>query len=48
MPVAAPLLFSGNAARLSRDKKTPPLPCVTVPVNFFATFGTGWIAFDFH
>src|SRR5436190_21105602 len=29
-------------------KKTPPLPCVTVPLNLLETGGTRWTAFDFQ
>jgi hypothetical protein len=32
----------------ARTKKTPPLPCVTVPLNLSETGGTRWIAFDFQ
>ncbi len=32
----------------SSTKKTPPLPCVTVPLNLLETGGTRRIAFDFQ
>ncbi len=32
----------------SKQKKTPPLPCVTVPLNLLETGGTRRSAFDFQ
>ena len=30
------------------SKETPPMPCVTVPLNLFCNKGTGRVAFDFQ
>src|SRR5438270_11770877 len=30
------------------QEKTPPLPCITVPLNLLETGGTRWIVFDFQ
>jgi hypothetical protein len=47
-PFAIPLpIFVIPPGRMVRVKKTPLLPCVTVPLNF-ATYRTSWIAFDFQ
>jgi hypothetical protein len=43
---ASPKQNAGEPA--SCTKKAPPLPCVTVPLNFLETEGTRWTDFDFQ
>jgi len=38
----------GRLAEAVEDKKTPPVPWVTVPLNLLETGGTRRIAFDFQ